>query len=137
MSWALGLQNLKGRYLASSRGHRCAFCPQVFDPVSASDTGEYSCEAQNGFGTPMMSDAVRMEAGERGGRQGWGSALGGGRSPFLLVWRVLLVPWVSILWSVSCSGAECGGHRGSCPSNAHSPWVADFRHLVRLPPRLL
>ncbi|XP_070251909.1 junctional adhesion molecule A [Myotis yumanensis] len=36
----------------------------VFDPVSASDTGEYSCQAQNGYGTPMMSDAVRMEAVE-------------------------------------------------------------------------
>ncbi|XP_008578458.1 PREDICTED: junctional adhesion molecule A [Galeopterus variegatus] len=36
----------------------------VFDPVSASDTGEYTCQAQNGYGTPMMSDAVRMEAVE-------------------------------------------------------------------------
>ncbi|XP_004443714.1 PREDICTED: junctional adhesion molecule A [Ceratotherium simum simum] len=36
----------------------------VFDPVSASDTGEYSCQAQNGYGTPMRSDAVRMDAVE-------------------------------------------------------------------------
>uniref|UniRef100_A0A2K5YDJ1 Junctional adhesion molecule A n=1 Tax=Mandrillus leucophaeus TaxID=9568 RepID=A0A2K5YDJ1_MANLE len=26
-----------------------------------SDTGEYSCEARNGYGTPMTSNAVRME----------------------------------------------------------------------------
>ncbi|XP_040859308.1 junctional adhesion molecule A [Ochotona curzoniae] len=36
----------------------------IFDPVSASDTGEYTCQAQNGFGSPMMSDAVRMDAVE-------------------------------------------------------------------------
>ncbi|XP_047561782.1 junctional adhesion molecule A isoform X4 [Lutra lutra] len=36
----------------------------VFNPVSASDTGEYMCQAQNGYGTPMRSDAVRMEAAE-------------------------------------------------------------------------
>ncbi|XP_077647244.1 junctional adhesion molecule A isoform X2 [Urocitellus parryii] len=36
----------------------------VFDPVTGSDTGEYSCQAQNGYGTPMKSDAVRMEAVE-------------------------------------------------------------------------
>ncbi|XP_016065938.1 PREDICTED: junctional adhesion molecule A [Miniopterus natalensis] len=36
----------------------------VFDPVTASDTGEYTCQAQNGYGAPMMSDAVRMEAVE-------------------------------------------------------------------------
>nr|KAF6413160.1 F11 receptor [Molossus molossus] len=36
----------------------------VFDPVSASDTGEYACQAQNGHGAPMMSDSVRMEAVE-------------------------------------------------------------------------
>ncbi|XP_039102387.1 junctional adhesion molecule A isoform X2 [Hyaena hyaena] len=35
----------------------------VFDPVSAFDTGEYTCQAQNGYGTPMRSEAVRMEAG--------------------------------------------------------------------------
>ncbi|XP_012902950.1 junctional adhesion molecule A isoform X1 [Mustela putorius furo] len=35
----------------------------VFNPVSASDSGEYMCQAQNGHGTPMRSDAVRMEAG--------------------------------------------------------------------------
>lgn len=58
-------------------------CParQVFDPVSASDTGEYTCQAQNGFGAPMRSDAVRMEAGERG-RGGPSPGRGfGGRSP--------------------------------------------------------
>ncbi|XP_027467257.1 junctional adhesion molecule A isoform X1 [Zalophus californianus] len=36
----------------------------VFDPVSASDTGEYTCQAQNGYGAPMKSDAVHMEAAE-------------------------------------------------------------------------
>nr|XP_004671232.2 junctional adhesion molecule A [Jaculus jaculus] len=36
----------------------------IFDPVTASDTGEYSCQAQNGFGKPMKSDDVRMEAVE-------------------------------------------------------------------------
>uniref|UniRef100_A0ABI7YJP7 Junctional adhesion molecule A n=1 Tax=Felis catus TaxID=9685 RepID=A0ABI7YJP7_FELCA len=36
----------------------------VFDPVSAWDTGEYTCEAQNGYGMPMRSEAVRMEAAE-------------------------------------------------------------------------
>lgn len=39
---------------------------QVFDPVSASDTGEYTCQAQNGYGSPVRSDPLRMEAGERG-----------------------------------------------------------------------
>ncbi|XP_054443855.1 junctional adhesion molecule A [Pteronotus mesoamericanus] len=36
----------------------------IFDPVSAFDTAEYTCEARNGYGMPMMSDAVRMEAVE-------------------------------------------------------------------------
>ncbi|XP_066117018.1 junctional adhesion molecule A [Saccopteryx bilineata] len=36
----------------------------VFDAVSASDTGEYTCQAQNGYGAPMMSEAFRMEAVE-------------------------------------------------------------------------
>lgn len=45
-------------------GSQFVFLPQVFDPLSASDTGEYSCEARNGYGTPMTSNAVRMEAGE-------------------------------------------------------------------------
>ncbi|XP_045311211.1 junctional adhesion molecule A isoform X1 [Leopardus geoffroyi] len=36
----------------------------VFDPVSAWDTGEYTCEARNGYGMPMRSEAVRMEAAE-------------------------------------------------------------------------
>nr|XP_055189924.1 junctional adhesion molecule A isoform X2 [Nyctereutes procyonoides] len=35
----------------------------IFNPVSAFDTGEYICQAQNGYGTPMRSEAVRMEAG--------------------------------------------------------------------------
>ncbi|XP_034865859.1 junctional adhesion molecule A isoform X3 [Mirounga leonina] len=35
----------------------------VFDPVSASDTGGYTCQAQNGYGDPMRSDTVHMEAG--------------------------------------------------------------------------
>lgn len=53
--------------------------------MSASDTGEYMCQAQNGYGTPMWSDAVRMEAGEAGVRSGsvsadlgWGSGSGSG-----------------------------------------------------------
>uniref|UniRef100_A0A667I2U0 Junctional adhesion molecule A n=1 Tax=Lynx canadensis TaxID=61383 RepID=A0A667I2U0_LYNCA len=36
----------------------------VFDPVSAWDTGEYTCEARNGYGMPVRSEAVRMEAAE-------------------------------------------------------------------------
>lgn len=36
----------------------------VFDPLSAFDSGDYSCEARNGVGTPMRSEAVRMEAVE-------------------------------------------------------------------------
>ncbi|KAM6217241.1 junctional adhesion molecule A [Rhynchocyon petersi] len=36
----------------------------IFDPVSAFDTGAYSCQAENGYGSPMKSDAVRMEAAE-------------------------------------------------------------------------
>ncbi|XP_023377265.1 junctional adhesion molecule A [Pteropus vampyrus] len=36
----------------------------VFDPVSASDTGEYTCQAQNGYGTPVRSDPVHMQAVE-------------------------------------------------------------------------
>lgn len=36
----------------------------VFDPVSAFDSGEYYCQAQNGYGTAMRSEAVRMEAVE-------------------------------------------------------------------------
>uniref|UniRef100_A0A8C9D8L8 Junctional adhesion molecule A n=1 Tax=Panthera leo TaxID=9689 RepID=A0A8C9D8L8_PANLE len=36
----------------------------VFDPVSAWDTGKYTCEARNGYGMPMRSEAVRMEAAE-------------------------------------------------------------------------
>ncbi|KAM9242112.1 junctional adhesion molecule A [Dugong dugon] len=36
----------------------------IFDPVSAFDTGAYSCQAQNGYGSPARSDAVVMEAVE-------------------------------------------------------------------------
>lgn len=36
----------------------------IFDPVTAFDTGEYSCQAQNGYGTPARSEAERMEAVE-------------------------------------------------------------------------
>ncbi|XP_032752306.1 junctional adhesion molecule A-like, partial [Rattus rattus] len=36
----------------------------VFDPVSAFDSGEYYCQAQNGYATAMRSEAVRMEAVE-------------------------------------------------------------------------
>lgn len=36
----------------------------VFDPVSAFDTGDYYCMAQNGFGSPMKSDAMHMDAVE-------------------------------------------------------------------------
>lgn len=77
VSWALGSRDIKGRCLAS-RQDRVVFCLQVFDPVSASDTGEYSCQAQNGYGTPVMSAAVRMEAGACG----QGRAVG--RGSFLL-----------------------------------------------------
>ena len=37
---------------------------QIFDPMSASDAGDYTCEAQNGYGSPMKSDTVHMDAGE-------------------------------------------------------------------------
>lgn len=47
---------------------------QIFDPVSASDTGEYTCQAQNGYGTPVRSDPVRMQAGEQAGGRGGGGA---------------------------------------------------------------
>lgn len=36
----------------------------VFDPVSAFDSGECYCQAQNGYATAMRSEAVRMEAVE-------------------------------------------------------------------------
>lgn len=55
-----------GRLASSSRKPICFL--QVFDPVSTFDTGEYTCQAQNGYGTPVRSDAVRMEAGERRGQ---------------------------------------------------------------------
>ncbi|XP_004688147.2 PREDICTED: junctional adhesion molecule A [Condylura cristata] len=36
----------------------------IFDPLTATDSGDYSCQAQNGFGSPMKSDVVHMEAVE-------------------------------------------------------------------------
>ncbi|XP_038624652.1 junctional adhesion molecule A [Tachyglossus aculeatus] len=36
----------------------------IFDPLSASDSGEYSCRAQNGVGLPQQSNPMRMEATE-------------------------------------------------------------------------
>ncbi|XP_074165358.1 junctional adhesion molecule A isoform X1 [Sminthopsis crassicaudata] len=36
----------------------------VFDPLSAYDTGEYSCQVYNGVGTAMRSEAIRLEAAE-------------------------------------------------------------------------
>ncbi|XP_037362553.1 junctional adhesion molecule A [Talpa occidentalis] len=36
----------------------------IFDPVTAADTGDYFCLAQNGQGSPMKSEIVRMEAAE-------------------------------------------------------------------------
>ncbi|XP_040086023.1 junctional adhesion molecule A [Oryx dammah] len=36
----------------------------IFDPVSASDTGDFTCEAQNGYQSPMKSDTVHMDAVE-------------------------------------------------------------------------
>ncbi|XP_013377973.1 PREDICTED: junctional adhesion molecule A isoform X1 [Chinchilla lanigera] len=36
----------------------------IFSPLTAADTGEYTCQAQNGFGQPMRSEGVRMEAVE-------------------------------------------------------------------------
>ncbi|NXX49749.1 JAM1 protein, partial [Tricholaema leucomelas] len=34
----------------------------VFEPLSAFDSGEYSCEASNNVGTPQRSDGARLEA---------------------------------------------------------------------------
>ncbi|KAL1783978.1 junctional adhesion molecule A [Sigmodon hispidus] len=36
----------------------------IFDPVTAFDSGKYHCKAQNGFGTAMRSEAVRVDAVE-------------------------------------------------------------------------
>uniref|UniRef100_A0A7N4P5Z2 Junctional adhesion molecule A n=1 Tax=Sarcophilus harrisii TaxID=9305 RepID=A0A7N4P5Z2_SARHA len=36
----------------------------VFNPLSAYDTGEYSCQVYNGVGTAMRSEAIRLEAAE-------------------------------------------------------------------------
>ncbi|XP_055258527.1 junctional adhesion molecule A [Moschus berezovskii] len=36
----------------------------IFDPVSASDTGDFTCEAQNGYESPVRSDTVHMDAVE-------------------------------------------------------------------------
>lgn len=66
-----------GAWLLSAGGQPISSL-QVFDPVSAWDTGEYTCEAQNGYGMPMRSEAVRMEAGEQGSSRGLSSGLGWG-----------------------------------------------------------
>ncbi|KAM8986358.1 uncharacterized protein PRD47_018574 [Ara ararauna] len=36
----------------------------VFQPLSSSDSGDYSCEASNNVGSPQRSDAIHMEASE-------------------------------------------------------------------------
>ncbi|XP_044531756.1 junctional adhesion molecule A [Gracilinanus agilis] len=36
----------------------------VFDPLTASDSGEYSCQVHNGVGMAMRSEAMRLEAAE-------------------------------------------------------------------------
>ncbi|XP_060054127.1 junctional adhesion molecule A isoform X2 [Erinaceus europaeus] len=36
----------------------------VFEPLSASDSGQYSCTASNGYGPDTKSEAVNMEAAE-------------------------------------------------------------------------
>uniref|UniRef100_A0A3Q1MSB5 Junctional adhesion molecule A n=2 Tax=Bos TaxID=9903 RepID=A0A3Q1MSB5_BOVIN len=36
----------------------------IFDPVSASDTGDFTCQAQNGYASPVKSDTVHMDAVE-------------------------------------------------------------------------
>ncbi|KAM7246897.1 hypothetical protein CapIbe_003195 [Capra ibex] len=36
----------------------------IFDPVSASDTGDFTCEARNGYQSPVKSDTVHMDAVE-------------------------------------------------------------------------
>ncbi|XP_069402474.1 junctional adhesion molecule A [Ovis canadensis] len=36
----------------------------IFDPVSASDTGDFTCEAQNGYQSPVKSDTMHMDAVE-------------------------------------------------------------------------
>ncbi|KAG8507792.1 Junctional adhesion molecule A, partial [Galemys pyrenaicus] len=36
----------------------------IFDPLLAADSGDYSCLAHNGFGSPMKSDVMHMEAVE-------------------------------------------------------------------------
>ncbi|XP_063109607.1 junctional adhesion molecule A isoform X1 [Cavia porcellus] len=36
----------------------------IFSPLTTADTGEYTCQAQNGFGNPMRSDSVHMDAVE-------------------------------------------------------------------------
>ncbi|KAM9514771.1 junctional adhesion molecule A, partial [Guaruba guarouba] len=36
----------------------------VFQPLSSSDSGDYSCEASNNVGSPQRSDAIHMEATE-------------------------------------------------------------------------
>ncbi|NWU73609.1 JAM1 protein, partial [Pterocles burchelli] len=34
----------------------------IFEPLSAFDSGDYTCEATNNVGSPQKSSAVRMEA---------------------------------------------------------------------------
>ncbi|EHB13833.1 Junctional adhesion molecule A [Heterocephalus glaber] len=36
----------------------------IFSPLTTADSGEYTCQAQNGFGTPMKSDSISMKAVE-------------------------------------------------------------------------
>ncbi|XP_033927050.1 junctional adhesion molecule A isoform X2 [Melopsittacus undulatus] len=36
----------------------------VFQPLGSSDSGDYSCEANNNVGSPQRSDAIHMEASE-------------------------------------------------------------------------
>uniref|UniRef100_A0A2K5LIR8 F11 receptor n=1 Tax=Cercocebus atys TaxID=9531 RepID=A0A2K5LIR8_CERAT len=51
--------------LNPTTGSQFVFLPQVFDPLSASDTGEYSCEARNGYGTFFFFFFFFLEAVER------------------------------------------------------------------------
>lgn len=66
---------------------------------------------------------------ELGPRVGRGSAFHPGLGGMVSTVSEHQVPDLSF---VSHSRVECGGHRGSCPCNTHSPWILDFWHLVRL-----